>query len=118
MPRKKKHTETSLTPEEQALQERYAHLAIVPASLKGPGEVEGYGTKRTVEIRCACGAVRRVCTSDLFQIKGCTPCTVAQRREARRQKAKDTGESREGRGAASAASASSTNTVSTLSKEA
>jgi hypothetical protein len=59
---------------EPALRAKYPH--VVEGTL---GWDAGQG-KQVVEIACACGEVRRVATSDLFQVRSCAACAKAERK--------------------------------------
>lgn len=78
------------TADEAALVAKYgATHQIVPGSLRYAGGREGWGHKRTVEVRCcACPAVRVVATSDLQwdTTRYCQGCVAAVKRNRRAKK--------------------------------
>lgn len=93
MPRRKK-TETPKpapvhSPAELALMAKYPDRRIVPATFGKFVTPEGEETsKNSVLIECAhegCTAVRRVCTSDLFQVSMCHAHTLEAKRAKRRK---------------------------------
>ncbi len=59
----------NVTPDEETLRDKYGKThQIIPGSLRFAGGREGWGHKRTVEVRCSmptCESVRVVATSDL-----------------------------------------------------
>ena len=69
----------------EAVESRNPDRKLVPGSLRF--EADGtHANKQTVEIVCGspgCKAVRRIATSDAFQVGLCVPCT-AEARKARR----------------------------------
>jgi hypothetical protein len=81
---------TAATTDEAALVAKYgATHRIVPGSLRYTGGREGWGHKRTVEVRCcACPAVRVLATSDLQwpTTKFCVACADAAKRNRRAKK--------------------------------
>lgn len=80
----------AVTADEAALVARYgATHQIVPGSLRYAGGREGWGHKRTVEVRCcACPAVRVTATSDLQfdTTRYCLGCVAAVKRNRRAAK--------------------------------
>jgi hypothetical protein len=75
-----------LVARERALRQIYRH--VLPGTIHA--ETEGTHTgKITVEIRCqtrGCKNVRRVATSDLFQVKRCAECAALAKKAARKAK--------------------------------
>lgn len=89
MARKKKveQVEPTLGPEELALKAKYPHQRIVAGSY---GRFSDESTKKSVVIECqaeGCTEVRRVATSDLFQVSRC-PEHAKQAKLAKRRKQK------------------------------
>ncbi|HKA53866.1 MAG TPA: hypothetical protein VKJ47_09425 [Candidatus Binatia bacterium] len=73
-----------LVAKERDTHKKYRH--VLPGTIRA--ETEGtHAGKITVEIRCqtrGCKAVRRVATSDLFQVKRCAECAVLAKKAARK----------------------------------
>jgi hypothetical protein len=71
---------------EQELTAKYAHVQVIPGTLR-PGGPEGWGTKRILDLACVdCGATRTIATSDAFHSDGrCAPCSKAAKK-ARKKK--------------------------------
>ena len=56
---------------EAQLMARYPHM--IPGTLRH----DPVANKNAVDIRCACGAVRIVYTSDLFHVRACRACKAS-----------------------------------------
>jgi hypothetical protein len=68
--------QAKLIKDEVKLIERYPNRKFKPGSLMASGAVPEFGKKRTIVILCeACGAERRVATSDIFHCSKCVSCT-------------------------------------------
>lgn len=74
--------------EEAKLVAKYINREIVVGSLRQACEVERFGKKRSVEIRCDCGQKRRIATSDLYQVGQCVKCADATKKPKKAKKAK------------------------------
>jgi len=62
-------------------------LSIHPHVRAGSLTIDAVSNKQSVEIVCVdCGAVRRVFTSDLHQVKRCEACTKVARKAAAKAK--------------------------------
>jgi hypothetical protein len=72
-----------LKAKERETRKKYRH--VVPGTIRA--ETEGaHAGKITVEIKCGsrgCKNVRRVATSDLFQVKRCAECAALAKKAAR-----------------------------------
>jgi hypothetical protein len=79
--RKTKQTEAPeaipLTPEEQAIQDKYPDRVIKAGSLVGPGRHPDFPKKKSVVLICPCGNEHRRATQDVFQTKVCFTCKKA-----------------------------------------
>lgn len=72
--------------DERELRQKYPDGRIVVGSLR-PGKKHGFGTKRVVDIKCKCGTVRTIATSDVFHCHGrCVECVRKDRNAARAER--------------------------------
>jgi hypothetical protein len=65
---------TDLTPDEQAIQDKYPDRVIKGGSLLKPGDHPDYPAKKSVILICPCGNEHRRATQDVFQVKVCPTC--------------------------------------------
>ena len=76
--------EQELRQSERDLIKKYPDARIIKGSLRPGKPKDGFGTKRVVEIKCRCGNIRTLATSDVFHCHGrCQDCIRKERNAAR-----------------------------------